>query len=326
MSPLISYRLLLEINPSKKLIAAIEQQQHKFLNNIKMIDVPKSLKATIEQQQHKFLNEIKMIDPSRSFKTALSQQSTLLQSIAKMDASRRLLSKLPLISNDYLRVAKPYVPILDANKSVTLPIRNKLKKTVSFYPENELEPLNTPAELPRKASESKLVSKLEQCEPGRKDWDKYQDVCKEILTYCLVPPLFEPIEQSKTKDGLHIRDIIFNIPYELSGFWNVYLIKYGYALVVECKNYKEPLKENQLRISSKYVGVSKLSTLGLILSRKGLQKSGVTAQENVWKEDKKMILCMNDEQLQKMLELKHEGDEPWKVIDRLIRDFLLSIS
>jgi hypothetical protein len=97
-------------------------------------------------------------------------------------------------------------------------------------------------------------------------------------------------------------------------------------LVVECKNYKEPLKENQLRISSKYVGVSKLSTLGLILSRKGLQKSGVTAQENVWKEDKKMRLCMNDEQLQKMLELKHEGDEPWKVIDRLIRDFLLSIS
>jgi hypothetical protein len=141
-----------------------------------------------------------------------------------------------------------------------------------------------------------------------------------------VPPLLEPLEQSQTKDGLHIRDIIFQIPTDIGGFWSVFIIKFGYALVIECKNYKQQLKENQLVISSKYVGQSKLSTLGIIISRKGLHKNGIEAQENIWKEHKKMILCLKDEDMQNMLELKQSRDEPWKVIDSLIREFLLSLS
>ena len=50
------------------------------------------------------------------------------------------------------------------------------------------------------------------------------------------------------------------------------------------------------------------------------------AQENIWKEEGKMLLCINDNDLEKMLELKENHDEPWKVIDDGIHSFLMSLS
>jgi hypothetical protein len=98
------------------------------------------------------------------------------------------------------------------------------------------------------------------------------------------------------------------------------------AIIVECKNYTEPLKENQTIISSKYLDRKKLTRLGLMVTRRGLHQGGIKAQENQWIRDDKMIICLRDEDLIKMLELKENNDEPWKVIDNLIRQFLSSLS
>ena len=98
------------------------------------------------------------------------------------------------------------------------------------------------------------------------------------------------------------------------------------AIIVECKNYTEPLKENQTIISSKYLDRKKLTRLSLMVTRKGLHQGGIKAQENQWIRDDKMIICLRDEDLIKMLELKENNDEPWKVIDNLIRQFLSSLS
>lgn len=273
------------------------------------------------------IQEINKIDMSKVMQAATEQQAKFLQNIAKIDMSKVMQAVTsPSLRIDYLKTAKPYVTALDLNKLVTLPLRNQLRRSVGYYSENELQSVKSPPKLPESTKESEFHSKLQECKPGEKDWNKFQDICEEILDYCLVPPLFEPITQSKTSDSLHIRDIIFNIPSELDGFWSLFLIKFGLALIFECKNYVKPIRENQLQISSKYVGEHKLAKLGILVTRKGLHENGVKAQENIWKEHKKMILCMSDEHLQKMLELKHEGDEPSKVIDSLIRDFLVSLS
>ena len=39
-----------------------------------------------------------------------------------------------------------------------------------------------------------------------------------------------------------------------------------------------------------------------------------------------MLLCLSDEDLTMMLQLKNDHDEPWKVIDNTIRKFLMSLS
>ena len=298
-SSLVNYKLLQNINPSKAINDAI-QGQSKLLQNI---------------------------NPSKAINDAIQAQSKLFKDIMRIEMSKFLQStRWSFLGNDYAKIAKPYVSFLDINKQLTLPFRNQLDKSVGYYSNEELETIKSPPEVPRKTKASEFLGNLQDCKPGRKHWKRYQDVCKEILCYCLVPPLIEPLEQLETRDGTHIRDIIFHIPHELLGFWTFIINKFGLALVIECKNYKDPIKENELRISSKYVGENKLSRLGLIVTRKGLHINGFRAQENIWKDDKKMILCLNDEHVEKMLQLKDEKDEPWKVIDSLIRDFLSSLS
>jgi len=98
------------------------------------------------------------------------------------------------------------------------------------------------------------------------------------------------------------------------------------AIVAECKNYKKPLDENELIISVKYVGKKKLSTLILIISRTGLSRSGHSTQQKIWNQEEKMLLCLNDSDLAKMIELKDTGDESWKVIDYHIRKLRSSLS
>jgi hypothetical protein len=305
MSSLVFYKLLENINPAKTINDAVRN-----INPAKTIN-----------------DAVRNINPAKTINDTLQLQTKLFNEIMNLQMSKFLQSpKWSLLGNDYAKSAKPYVSFLDINKQLTLPFRNQLNRSVSYYSKAELEPVKSPPEVPTLTEASKLLQNLQDCEPGKKHWKKYQDICKEILCYCLVPPLMEPLEQSGTRDGMHIRDIIFHIPHELGGFWTFIIDKFGIALVIECKNYENLIDENQLLISSKYVGKHKLSRLGLVVTRKGLSNNGIKSQENIWKSDGKMLLCMDDKDITKMLQLKNDGDEPWKVIDKNMRDFMTSLS
>jgi hypothetical protein len=78
------------------------------------------------------------------------------------------------------------------------------------------------------------------------------------------------------------------------------------AVIVECKNYGKELPANQVVITSKYFGPKRLGNFGIILTRKGLSSSAKAEQKRLWSEESKMILCLNDADLTKMLELKEQ--------------------
>jgi hypothetical protein len=201
-------------------------------------------------------------------------------------------------------------------------IRGIIEPIPGYYPAAELSDVNTKSQIPPHSKADTYMKRLRRCVPGDESWKEYQDICTDILAYCLVPPLLEPSEQSQSLNGRHKRDLIFQIPHNAGDFWNWLIIKYGLAIVVECKNYAEPLKENQVVITSKYLGKKKLTTLGIMLTRKGLGKSAQQTQIDEWKDNDKMVVCLNDEDLIKMLELREKGQESSKVIDNAIRRLL----
>lgn len=93
------------------------------------------------------------------------------------------------------------------------------------------------------------------------------------------------------------------------------------SLVVDCKNYSAPLAQNQVVIVSKYFGPKKASgRFGLILCRKGLGSSGKREQLNRWKDHDEMIVCLSDDNLTEMVNLKKRGLDPDKVISRIYRE------
>ena len=161
--------------------------------------------------------------------------------------------------------AKLITPFLEITASS---IRKQLDKSVGFYEERDLQPLKVQSKMQTTKAKT-LAAKLKACSPGRENWELYQDICKDILSFCLVPPLSPAFEQVETKDRIHIRDLIFSIPHELGSFWTYVTNRFGLALIFECKNYVSLLRENNLIISQKYVGKRKLTRLGIIITRRG---------------------------------------------------------
>ena len=44
-------------------------------------------------------------------------------------------------------------------------------------------------------------------------------------------------------------------------------------------------------------------------------------QRDLWVNSDQLVICLTENDLIKMLDLKEAGDEPWKVIDQLMKDF-----
>lgn len=197
----------------------------------------------------------------------------------------------------------------------------------TYYPREELEivhqTINPP---PPESPSAKLIDKLSSCEKGREHWQKFQRIGTEILTYLFVPPLGEPIEGSRTESGLEIRDLIFQIPYDASGFWQMIVLKYNAsALIVDCKNYSEPIGKYEVLHTSQYLSEKRLGNFGIILTRCSPSVSAIKEIKRLWGEEKKMIICLDDEELKKMIQLKENNYGPEKLIDKKRFDFLASL-
>jgi hypothetical protein len=205
-------------------------------------------------------------------------------------------------------------------------IRSTQLALPSYYPGVELEVIGRVYPDFEKSHAAHLSAKLASCPPGRKSWKAYQTVCRKILTHTLVPSLLEPSEETATRDRLQRRDLIFHIPYNAGDFWKLITLTYkSVALIVECKNYADPLRANQVTLSSKYFGEKKLGLFGVIICRKGLSEPAKREQERLWIQEGKMILALTDDDLVDMLRLREAGDDPLKVIDNAIMLFRQSL-
>jgi energy-converting hydrogenase A subunit M len=173
---------------------------------------------------------------------------------------------------------------------------------------------------------SQLIEKLSSCAPGSEKWNEYEKICKKILVFLFVPPLKEPLERKRTETGLHVRDLIFHIPYEVDGLWQYVQNKLSaVAVIVDCKNYSEPITGTEVITFGKYLGDKKLGRFGIIVSRLPPAQSAMNEIKRVWNDENKLILCLDDEHLKTMIKLKSEGIDPKMIIEKIQREFLQSL-
>ena len=64
---------------------------------------------------------------------------------------------------------------------------------------------------------------------------------------------------------------------------------------------------------------------GLIIARKGTNNSSENTLRDVWIHDQKMIIVLNDVDVEQMILDKKNGEDPAKLILKKIEDFRLSI-
>jgi hypothetical protein len=229
-----------------------------------------------------------------------------------------------------LRSVQPFYPrdlqttILKVGKIYKEQAKIVTRDVTSFYSPQDL--LSIREFKPSKRPENPLIRKLNECPAGQAYWKEYQGLCREILEWLFVPPLSPPLEDVGTKSGLQKRDLIFPIPYDVTGFWELIRLNYhSCALIVECKNYTDFVPSNEVVITSKYFGRKKCGLFGILVTRKGLSNSAKKEQERLWLEDDKMIICLSDEDLIKMINLRDGGQDAEMVLDDKIFQLRMSL-
>ena len=199
------------------------------------------------------------------------------------------------------------------NESILRTMSVVLPSLPSYFPAEQRLQSATPTQHP-------LIARLKVILPGHDTWTEYQRLSRDILTFCLVPPLLDPLYEDTTENGIHRRDLIYHIPHEAEGFWAHLRNAYGaLAIIVDSKNYAGPLPKDQIVVTSKYFGTKKLGNFGLIVTRQEVDQSGRKEQADRWVHHDEMIVCLSDADLEEMVTRKIEGERPAVVIDRQIR-------
>ncbi|MDB5088764.1 MAG: hypothetical protein JWR09_2758 [Mucilaginibacter sp.] len=171
-----------------------------------------------------------------------------------------------------------------------------------------------------------LIKELDNCPEGMPGWKDYENICIEIFNYLFVPPLNEPKIQYKRESGIDIRDAIY--PNRgLDDNWRFiredYDAKY---IVVEFKNYAEngsDIDKHVVLQIDDYLKKQTIGHSGIICSKKSPNSSGLEKRRDIFIENNKLVLFLNNEHLKDMLLRKYKKLDLFDVINDLIDDFNL---
>ena len=170
-------------------------------------------------------------------------------------------------------------------------------------------------------------SKLLQCNPGRQDWEKYEDICIEIIEYLFKDSFrtFTSKIQSRTSDNLEIRDlIVVNDVKENISFWNDIKNEFkSKHIIFEFKNLVETIGKDEVNQVDDYTNKA-IGKFAIILSRKGISEPGASAVKRKYNENGVLILNINDKELIEMLDRKGKGEDPMEILRNKKTEFELS--
>ncbi|PZO44473.1 MAG: hypothetical protein DCF19_01600 [Pseudanabaena frigida] len=166
-----------------------------------------------------------------------------------------------------------------------------------------------------------LKEKLNQVKTGREDAGKYQRVVLEILNFLFNPELIDGELEVATVDGTERRDIIFTNDSDQS-FWAYLRTEHSSIFIMfEVKN-TDDINNFYLNQVATYLG-DRLGRLGFIVTRRALEEAQQRKSFSIFNDSqpRKIILTLSDEDLCNMLDMKCQGNDPMRHVQKLYRTF-----
>ncbi len=175
---------------------------------------------------------------------------------------------------------------------------------------------------------AKLVSSLRKCQCGKKDRNdrKYELICTDIIKYLFESEFTRISPQHKTDDDMFRMDLLCSIKGN-SEFWEFLIDFYHTKFVVfEYKNYEDCIPQNLIYVTEKYLFPIALRNVAFIISRKGFDKNAYNASIGCLRENRKLIISLDDVDLIHMIEEKENGQEPSDYLLEKVELLLMSVS
>jgi CheY-like chemotaxis protein len=181
---------------------------------------------------------------------------------------------------------------------------------VSLYPDLGLEELD---------KAKKALRHLQELETGEQ-YNAYEDDVRFILATVLYPHLTNPRSQAETINRSRRRDILFS-NFSSHSFWQRMSQRHDATQIVfEVKN----VKELRVRHIQQVAGdlTPGLGRLGFLVSRILAGEPMFRRAVDVFRDEKKVILFLSDNDLEEMLQLKERGGEATELIRQRYDDFI----
>lgn len=186
------------------------------------------------------------------------------------------------------------------------------------YSRNNLEHTN-------EQIECNLCQELNDLKAGKDYWREYENLCSKILKNLFGKHLTGWKEQQKTDDKLNRFDLVCRVK-SSNSFWNFLAEDLSSRyIILEFKNYEEPIKQGQILTTEKYLLKTALRNVAIICTRAGADNNAKTMTQGAMREHGKLILILDDSLLCKMLEDKQNGNDPSDRLFNLADEFLLSL-
>lgn len=201
-------------------------------------------------------------------------------------------------------------------------LQTKPETQIKYFnlPFNTQKPMIQPS-----SKEETLIALLKDIRPGKKEWPKYQEACLEILEQLFCPPLEHPRYELADIDRKNRRDMIFENSTQ-EGFWRMVRETYlGHYIVVDAKNYKDPLSKEPVIAIAHYLKPYGCGMFGILVSRKGESPSAFHAIKEQWIGNNKLIVILSDNDMIEMLEIKKANSNPEELIRGKIAKFRMSL-
>lgn len=171
-------------------------------------------------------------------------------------------------------------------------------------------------------------TKLENCKAGKinKADKKYEALCTEIIKYLFDTEFFKISEQHKTDDEMFRMDLLCSLK-GTTEFWKFLIAFYHTKFVVfEYKNYSDYIPQNLIYVTEKYLFPVALRNVAFIISRKGFDQNATKAALGCLRENGKLIISLDDNDLIKMIFMKENGEEPSDYLLDKVEQLLMSVS
>lgn len=173
---------------------------------------------------------------------------------------------------------------------------------------------------------ARLIIKLDGVKIGKAGWSEYENVCIECLQYLFKEDLFLWEKQLHTDDELSRYDLICRIG-STDDFWKTLVQSFSSRYILfEFKNYTDPLPQSQIYTTERYLYPQALRGACIIIARKGINTHALSASKGALRENGKLILTLNNEDLKNMLQGRDLGNSPNDYLSNLLDQFLISLS
>lgn len=157
-----------------------------------------------------------------------------------------------------------------------------------------------------------LIQEMTLCEAGRPFARSYEVLCRKLLENVFSEDLALWSEQQKSNNDLYRFDLLCRIKDEnQKTFWSI-LERYFKSkyVIFEFKNYKEPITQKEVYTTEKYLYAKALRSVGIIIAAHGYDEHAYWAAKGCLRENGKLIILLDTEDLIKMNKMKLDLEDP----------------